>query len=101
MRKTFFCAFLLWISVKGNTQNCTAPGQTPTTAILVCGNATLIQGTPALCGQTNIPGPCANSQNINPGQAAAPLVVKVTDASGQNAVSGVNVVWSATPSCHA
>jgi uncharacterized protein (TIGR03437 family) len=38
-----------------------------------------------------------NNQNINPGQQASPLVVKVTDAAGVNPIPGATVVWSVTP----
>jgi uncharacterized protein (TIGR03437 family) len=38
-----------------------------------------------------------NNQTVNPGQQSAPLVVKVTDSSGQNPISGASVVWTVTP----
>jgi uncharacterized protein (TIGR03437 family) len=38
-----------------------------------------------------------NNQNINPGQQSSPLVVKVTDSTGVNPISGQSVVWSVTP----
>ena len=38
-----------------------------------------------------------SGQNINPGQSSAPLVVKVTDASGVNPISGALVKWTVTP----
>jgi len=38
-----------------------------------------------------------NNQSVNPGQQTSPLVVKVSDASGQNTIAGASVVWSATP----
>src|SRR5207302_7290907 len=38
-----------------------------------------------------------NNQTINPGQQSSPLVVKVTDSSGQNPIAGATVVWSVTP----
>jgi uncharacterized protein (TIGR03437 family) len=36
-------------------------------------------------------------QSVNPGQSTAPLVVKVTDATGVNAIAGAPVSWSVTP----
>ncbi len=66
IRKYLFTALLLWVSFAGRTQVCTAPGQTPASAIHVCGSSTLIQGTPTFCGQNNVPGPCNDNQNVNP-----------------------------------
>jgi len=51
--------------------------------------------TPGVAGQISISS--GNNQTINPGQQSSPLVVKVTDASGQNAIAGASVVWSVTP----
>ncbi len=50
-------------------QICTNPGQTPSSAILLCSNDPVIQNTVPLCGQQNIPVPCndgAPHQNANP-----------------------------------
>lgn len=66
IRVSLIIVFLLWISVAGKTQTCIASGQTPTTAVHVCGAATLTMNPPGLCGQTNVPGPCNDNMNINP-----------------------------------
>ncbi|HRG24768.1 MAG TPA: gliding motility-associated C-terminal domain-containing protein [Chitinophagaceae bacterium] len=50
-------------------QNCTEPGQTPVSAIPVCGSEPFTITTPTYCGITNIPVPCAGGfsyQNTNP-----------------------------------
>ncbi len=50
-------------------QTCTFPGQTPASAVLVCGTQTFIIGTPTMCGQTDVPVPCPGGfdyQNNNP-----------------------------------
>jgi uncharacterized protein (TIGR03437 family) len=38
-----------------------------------------------------------NNQSINPGQTSAPLVVKVTDASGLVTIANTNVQWIVSP----
>ena len=38
-----------------------------------------------------------NNQTVNPGQASAPLVVKVTDASGAVTIANMAVNWTLTP----
>jgi uncharacterized protein (TIGR03437 family) len=38
-----------------------------------------------------------NAQTVNPGLAASPLIVKVTDVSGLNTISGATVVWTVSP----
>jgi uncharacterized protein (TIGR03437 family) len=38
-----------------------------------------------------------NNQNVNAGQVAQPLAVKVTDAGGNNTISGQTVVWTVNP----
>lgn len=50
-------------------QNCTTPGQTPVSALPVCGNEPFTINTPVYCGNTAIPVPCAGGfsyQNTNP-----------------------------------
>ncbi|NOT52602.1 MAG: T9SS type B sorting domain-containing protein [Chitinophagaceae bacterium] len=64
--KSSFVVFLIVFSFAGKAQTCLAPPQTPASAILVCGSAILTQGTPTLCGQTDVPGSCTGNQNINP-----------------------------------
>jgi len=51
--------------------------------------------TPSVAGAITVVS--GNNQNVNPGQATSPMVVKVTDASGSAAISGATVVWSVTP----
>jgi uncharacterized protein (TIGR03437 family) len=38
-----------------------------------------------------------SGQSINPGQSTSPLIVKVTDVSGINSISGALVTWTVTP----
>lgn len=66
IRKLALTAFTLWISFAGKTQTCIAYGQTPSSAIHVCGSSTLTMSAPGICGQTNVPGPCNDNMNINP-----------------------------------
>lgn len=50
-------------------QNCTTPGQTPISALPVCGSEPFTINTPNYCGNTNIPVPCTAGfgyQNTNP-----------------------------------
>ncbi|MDP4265318.1 MAG: gliding motility-associated C-terminal domain-containing protein [Bacteroidota bacterium] len=50
-------------------QTCTSTGQTPSSAILLCGAESYVLNTVPLCGQTNIPVPCPATvpyQNTNP-----------------------------------
>lgn len=50
-------------------QLCTNPGQTPSSAILLCSNEPVVQSSVPLCGQFNLPVPCndgAPHQNTNP-----------------------------------
>jgi gliding motility-associated-like protein len=59
---TFFTKLL-------SAQTCTNVGQTPSSAILLCGTSSYFQTHVATCGQTNIPTPCpatATYQNTNP-----------------------------------
>ncbi len=63
----FFIPLLVSKMLSGQT--CTNTGQTPSSAILLCGSASYIQSSVPVCGQTNIPVPCpatASYQNINP-----------------------------------
>jgi len=50
---------------------------------------------PGVAGMVTVS--AGNNQNINPGQQASPLVVKVSDAGGVNPINGAVVVWSVTP----
>lgn len=50
-------------------QTCTHPGQTPESAINLCGSATIIMNVPTRCGQTPVPIPCGDGypySNKNP-----------------------------------
>ena len=38
-----------------------------------------------------------NNQSVNPGQASAPLVVKITDGSGAVTIANQNVAWTVSP----
>src|SRR5690349_20005221 len=52
-----------------HAQLCSGGGQTPPTAILVCGSATISVGRPGNCGQTNLPPPCGDGfpyRDLNP-----------------------------------
>ena len=60
---------LLQLALRGYTQQCTNPGQTPVTATLVCGSETFNLNTVQFCGQQSIPAPCndgATYLNSNP-----------------------------------
>lgn len=62
----FFCLLPVLLPAQ---QNCTFPGQTPVSAIPVCGNEPFTINTPTYCGNTNIPVPCPAGppyQNTNP-----------------------------------
>jgi gliding motility-associated-like protein len=68
-KKLFLAIIFLWFAIQPQAQLCTAPGQTPVSAILVCGTESFYQTTPSFCGQTNIPVACPNNttyQNTNP-----------------------------------
>ncbi len=50
-------------------QTCTYPGQTPESAIYLCGSATITMNVPTRCGQTPLPIPCGDGypySNKNP-----------------------------------
>ena len=51
--------------------------------------------TPGVPGQIQVSS--GNNQTINAGQSTQPLVVKVTDASGQNPIAGQTVNWTVSP----
>jgi gliding motility-associated-like protein len=68
-KKNIILTALLWLSVHTQAQQCTAPGQTPVSAILVCGSESFHVNTPTYCGQTTIPTPCTDGfsyMNKNP-----------------------------------
>lgn len=63
--------FCILLSREAMTQvNCTSPGQTPESAILVCGSETLQMSTAPMCGLRNIPPPCSDGfpyyRDLNP-----------------------------------
>lgn len=62
--------FLLLLALHPRAQqNCSFPGQTPISAIPVCGSEPFTINTPTYCGITDIPVPCAGGfsyQNTNP-----------------------------------
>ena len=72
---TNFCKYLLLILaglatyVPARAQLCTTPGQTPVTAVLVCGTQSFRGSTPTYCGVTSVPTPCPGGftySNKNP-----------------------------------
>ena len=70
------------------------PGLTSAVAYWQSGIVTM-NVTPGVAGMIAVSS--GNNQNLNPGQQSSPLVVKITDASGQNPISGASVTWTATP----
>lgn len=69
MKRIIPIALLLLLTKFLPAQLCTNPGQTPSSAILLCSNDPVIQNTVPICGQFNIPVPCndgAAHQNANP-----------------------------------
>jgi gliding motility-associated-like protein len=70
MRKKVFVFIVLLLFAKFlPAQTCTNVGQTPSSAILLCGTASYAQNTVPMCGQSTVPVPCPNTityQNINP-----------------------------------
>lgn len=62
---SLLCLLLLWLTAAAQTQQCTAAGQTPATAINVCGRVTFVQPAPGVCsnGRVYIPGCVSNSDN--------------------------------------
>jgi gliding motility-associated-like protein len=68
-RKLTIVISLLLIAKIFCGQPCTNTGQSPSSAILLCGSGSYIQNTVPFCGQTAIPVPCAATadyQNTNP-----------------------------------
>ncbi len=62
-------ALLILSSLPVKAQLCTFPGQTPETAVLVCGSETFYQYTPTYCGIIDMAVPCPGGftyQNNNP-----------------------------------
>ena len=69
MKKEILITVLLLLAKFLPAQICTRPGQTPSSAILLCSNDPVVQSSVPLCGQQNIPVPCndgAPHQNANP-----------------------------------
>ncbi|MGB3005670.1 MAG: PKD domain-containing protein, partial [Chitinophagaceae bacterium] len=68
-RKAFIILPLLCLSVFLQAQLCTTPGQTPVSAMLVCGVESFRVNTPVYCGNTDVPVPCPATfpyKNKNP-----------------------------------
>ena len=69
MKREILITFLMLLTKFLPAQLCTNPGQTPSSAILICSNDPANQNSVPLCGQKNIPAPCndgAPHQNTNP-----------------------------------
>jgi gliding motility-associated-like protein len=69
LKKPGIAVMLLFFSSTVSAQVCSSPGQTPASAILVCGPGAVIKTSVPLCGQSNIPVPCSDGgvyQNANP-----------------------------------
>jgi gliding motility-associated-like protein len=69
--KSSFILFFILLALPDSllAQLCTAPGQTPSSAVLVCGNTSVTGSGGQLCGQINIPVSCNTGtqyKNINP-----------------------------------
>jgi gliding motility-associated-like protein len=56
--KQLIIPLLLFCFVNAQAQNCTAPGQNPTTAFPVCGTNTFVQNVVPICGNRTMPTPC-------------------------------------------
>jgi gliding motility-associated-like protein len=68
-KRSVLLCLLIWVYTFLNAQPCTFPGQTPVSAILVCGTESFNVTTPTFCGQSDIPVPCPGGfayQNTNP-----------------------------------
>lgn len=68
-KKTALLLLSCGLFIHLQAQLCTAPGQTPVSAILVCGSESFQVSTPSFCGQTVVPVPCADGfpyMNKNP-----------------------------------
>jgi uncharacterized protein (TIGR03437 family) len=59
------------------------------------GGALPISVKPGVAGAIQISS--GNFQTVNPAQTTAPLVAKVTDTTGLNAIAGATVVWTVSP----
>lgn len=69
LKKTILSIYLLVFFLPIHAQICTYTGQTPQTALLVCGTESFYSVTPTYCGIMPIPVPCAATyqyQNRNP-----------------------------------
>src|SRR5688572_18001866 len=70
MYKKVLLSFVMFgLVATARTQLCTAVGQTPVTAVFVCGSETFYINTPTYCGATDVPTPCPSGplyQNTNP-----------------------------------
>jgi gliding motility-associated-like protein len=69
MRKAITISLFILITKALIGQPCTNTGQTPSSAILLCGAASFAQPSVPQCGQINIPVPCpatSSYQNMNP-----------------------------------
>ncbi len=69
MKRIILIALLILLTKFLPAQICTNPGQTPSSAILLCSDEAVIQNTVPICGQYNITVPCndgAAHQNANP-----------------------------------
>jgi gliding motility-associated-like protein len=69
LKHSLILLFCLLPALVRAQQNCTFPGQTPVSAIPVCGNEPFTINTPTYCGNTAIPVPCPAGppyQNTNP-----------------------------------
>jgi len=70
MNKLVFLILSLMSGINiARSQQCAGFGQTPITAILVCGAASFPVGPPGVCGSKNIPAPCGDGfpyQDKNP-----------------------------------
>lgn len=69
LKKAFLLGSFLWLVLPLRSQQCSYPGQTPVTAILVCGSSSITVNTPTFCGNTLLPIPCGDGfpyQNVNP-----------------------------------
>ena len=67
--KVVICSVLILLAKILPAQTCTNAGQTPSSAILLCGSASYLLDNVPLCGETNIPVPCGAAftyQNTNP-----------------------------------
>jgi gliding motility-associated-like protein len=68
LKKINFIFLTLLLCGAAKAQNCTTPGQSPSTAFPVCGTSKFYQGTVPNCGGTPIPGNCPNDglSDMNP-----------------------------------